>query len=288
MSPALAPYVKFFHERHELLRNARVVADVAVLRSVPSIKFGQPAMAKLTGDVEDLLIANRCPFQLVFDTQLDDLSRWPVLVMAGCVALSDAQAEAIRRYVAGGARLCVVGPLATHNEWMLPREKPALDGLPPDRVERVDENGDWLNAIRRAYGGPLSLSVTCDSKALCAELTEQPDRRLVHLVNYETDKPLKDIAVRVALPKGRDVKSVTLASPDRAAEIAVPFKQEAGFATFTVPGVAVYEIAVVTFSPAASAAHTLDLAPEGKAATVIAIPAKYRTDAHGDSAPKEN
>jgi len=248
MSPALAPYVRFFHERRDLLRDARVVADAAVLRSFPSIKFGPPQTAKLAGEVEGLLIANRCAFQLVFDTQLDELSRWPVLIMPGCVALSDTQVKAIRRYVAKGGKLCVVGPLATHNEWMLPRKQPTLDDLPPDRVVRVDEKGDWLDAIRRACGGQLSLSVTCDSKALCAELTEQPNRRMVHLVNYQMDAPLKDIAVRVALPKGRATKSVTLASPERAADITVPFKQDAGVVTFTVPSVGTYEIALVTFN----------------------------------------
>ena len=252
MSPALEPYVKFFRQRRDLLREALVVADVAVLRSFPTIKFAPPQTAKLTGEVEDLLIANRCAFQLVFDQQLDEISRWPALVMPGCVALSDAQVKAIHRYVTNGGRLCVIGPLATHNEWMLPRNEPALDDLLQDRVVRVDEKGDWLDAIRRACGGQLSLSVTgavADARldGLCAELTEQPNRRMVHLVNYRTDNPMKDIAVRVALPKGRSARSVSLASPEHSADITIPFKQEAGFATFTVPAVGVYEIAVVTF-----------------------------------------
>lgn len=248
MSPALLPFVKFFHERRDLLRDAEVVADLGVFRSHPSMQFGPRETAKLTGEVEDLLIAKRCAFQLVFDRQIDELSRWPALVLPGCVALSDAQAEAIRRYVAGGGRLCVVGPLATHDEWMLPRAKPALDDLPEDRVARVDANGDWFEAIRRLRGGRLSLSVECDSKALCAELTGQPGRRLVHLVNYATDAPLRDVAVRVALPEGRAAKSVALASPERAADLAVPFHQEeGGFAAFTVPALGVYEIAVVEF-----------------------------------------
>ncbi|MBI5819975.1 MAG: family 10 glycosylhydrolase [Verrucomicrobia bacterium] len=245
MSPTLLPFVKFYHQRHDLLRDAKVVADVGVFRSHPSMQFGPRQTARLTGDVEDKLIANRCAFQLVFDQQLDELSRWPALIMPGCVALSDAQVKAIRRYVAKGGRLCIIGPLATHNEWMFPRKQPALDDLPQERVVRVDEKGDWLDAIRRTCGGQLSLSITCDSKALCAELTEQPTRRMVHLVNYRTDNPVKDIAVRVALPKGRTAKSVTLASPEHTADITVSFKQDAGFVTFTVPTVGVYEIAVV-------------------------------------------
>jgi hypothetical protein len=247
MSAALAPFVNFYHQRHDLLRDAKVVADVGVFRSHPSMQFGPRETAKLTGEVEDLLIANRSAFQLVFDQQLDELARWPALVLPGCVALSDAQAQALRQYVAGGGRLCVIGPLATHNEWMLPRAKPALDDLPADRVVRVAANGDWLDAIRRACGGQLSLAVTCDSKALCAELTEQSNRRLAHLVNYRADSPMKDVAVRVALPPGRSAKSVALASPEHAADITVPFKQEAAFAIFTVPAVGTYEIAIVTF-----------------------------------------
>ena len=246
MSPALLPFVTFYHQRHDLFRDAKVVADAGVFRSHPSMQFGPRQTARLTGEVEDLLIANRCAFQLVFDQQLNELARWPVLVMPGCVALSDAQVKAIRRYVAKGGRLCVVGPLATHNEWMISRAKPALADLPPDRVVHVDEKGDWLDAIRRACGGQLSLSVACDSKAICAELTEQPNRRMVHLVNYSAGEPAKNAAVRVALPKGRAARSVTLASPERAADLTVPFKQESGAVTFTVPAVGVYEIAIVT------------------------------------------
>jgi hypothetical protein len=34
-SPALGPFIRFFHTRRDLLRESRVVADVAVLRSFP-------------------------------------------------------------------------------------------------------------------------------------------------------------------------------------------------------------------------------------------------------------
>ena len=251
MSPALGPFVSFFHKRRDLLRKTQVVADVAVFRSFPSMQFGPAKTARLPGAFEDTLITNHGAFQLVFDQQLDELSRWPVLGMPGCVALSDAQVKHIRRYVSKGGRLCVIGPLATHNEWMFPRPKPALDDLPPDRVVRVAEQGDWLDAFRRACEGRLSLSVTSASPdtrldGLGAELTGQPGRRLVHLVNYRSESPVKDIALRVALPKGRAAKTVILASPEHDADLTLPFRQEPGAVTFTVPAVGTYEIAVVT------------------------------------------
>lgn len=245
MSPALLPFVKFYRERHDLFREAEVIADVAVFRSRPSMQFGPKETAALTGRVEDLLIANRSAFQLVFDTQLDELARWPALVLPGCVALSDAQAGAIRRYVGNGGRLCVIGPLATHDEWMLPRKTPLLDDLPADRVVRVGEKDDWSDAIQRACGGRRSLAVTNGAPGLCAELTAQTGRRLVHLVNYRSDASAADFGVTVALPKDRVAKSVVLASPEHAADRPVTFRQEEAKVTFTVPTVGVYEIAIV-------------------------------------------
>lgn len=252
LSAELPRFVEFFHRRRDLLRDARVVSDVGVFRSHPSLQFGPPAQAKLTGAVEDRLIASRGAFQLVFDQQIDELARWPVLVLAGCVALSDVQVNRIREYVGAGGRLCVIGPLATHDEWMLPRRKPALADLPGDRVVRVGETADWWAAIRQARGGPLSLVVSGAAgdhglDGLCTELTEQPSRRLVHLVNYRPDHPAKEVAVRVAVPAGRTAKSVVLASPERTVDRPVAFEHAGGQVAFTVPSVGVYEIAIVNY-----------------------------------------
>ena len=251
MSPALERYIRFFHARRDLLRDARVVADVAVLRSFPSLVYGDPKQAGLTARVEDLLIENRRCFQILHDHQLGDLSRYRALVLAGCAALSDQHVEQIRRFVAGGGRLCVIGPLATHDQWMLPRPTAGLDDLPAAAVVRVGDKDDWLAAIDRACG-ELSLTVRAATPkpagpapaagavpeappGLCAELTEQAGRRLVHLVNYRSDGPLREVAVTVRVPPGRQVRAVTLASPDRDADITVPFREQAGAVQFTVP-----------------------------------------------------
>ena len=253
VSPLLDPYVRFFHKRRDLFRGAEVVADVAVLRSFPSQVFGGPKCSGLTARVEDLLIENRACFQVIYDHQLADLKRYQVLVLAGCVAMGDRQIEQVRRFVASGGRLCVIGPLATHDEWMIPRPKPAIEDLPSAAVVRVDEKGDWLDAIHRACGGMPSLSVsgaggTKVPAGLCVELTEQPGRRLVHLVNYRSDSPARDIAVAVRLPRGARAKGVRLASPEHEADIVLPFHvEESGVVQFNVPTVGVYEIAVIDF-----------------------------------------
>jgi hypothetical protein len=286
----------------------------------------------------------------------------------------------------------MIGPVGTHDRWMMPRETPAFRDLPAERIVRICENDDYLDAIRRACGGAPSLSIraklresvskpTADvgkeiysdrsytitrlpeelrglptimfpvttakvdaslrfranapvrvfvafgpggySKqwldpqpdwalwrkggldttivqigeemdiycrdfaagdvvlfegkrgafvflgvqarssrfegelftimrprqaaplGLCAELTAQSDRRLVHLVNYRSDGFIEQVEIRLRLPSRRRVISVKLASPERKSELDIPFKQEADAVDFTVPKVGVYEIAVV-------------------------------------------
>jgi len=316
--------------------------------------------------------------------------RYRVLILAGCTALSDHQIGQIRRYAKSGGRICVIGPAATHDEWMMPRKESALGDFSSKCVVRSPANGDILDSIRQACADRLSLSIKAElpesegpraavgepvyadrdyvitrmpeelagvntirfsassSKqdsslrlraavpervfiafaprgfsdqwldpqpnwrlykaagldttivqigkgmdiycrdfdagdvrlfegksgayvllgikaqspdfegeafaaepkqdaplGLCCELTEQSDRRLVHLVNYRSDGPVKDIAVCLLMPEGRKVKAVTLASPQRKDDLALPFEDEAGFVTFTVPAVDIYEIAII-------------------------------------------
>ena len=388
----MSPYIRFFRQRRDLLRDASVVADVAVLRSFPSQVFADPKYASTTYLAEKELIHNRACFQIINDDLLDELDRYRVLVLAGCLAMSDEHAEAIRRFVNAGGKVCVSGPLATHDDWMEARDRPALENLPEDRVIQYDRPSHLMDALEKALDGKPSLRITAareavtsppkltpghrfytdrdyalvdapkellgaatarfsataskrdssldlDIKApatvfvafapheaetrwlkpqpgwklykkdalkttlpsfgtvmdihcmdvpagkftlfdgkqgdyllvavkprddngpkpvftmpprskgaplgLCAELTQQARRRLVHLVNYRDDGPIKTIDVEVRLPDKRKAKSVVLSSPERADDMAVPFTQKGPVVRFTVPEIKVYEIAAV-------------------------------------------
>ena len=244
-SRALTPYVNFFHTHRNLLRNTKVVADAAVLRSFPSQVFAEPKYAELTYRVEQALIENRFCFQIIYDDHLKDLKRYRVLVLAGCVALSDRQIEQIRQYVNSGGRVCIVGQAGTYDEWLTLRKESALDDLPATDVIRIKENDDIVDAVHRACNNRLSVSIRAGA-GLCSELTEQPTKRLVHLVNYNTDNPAKDVLVRLLLPSGRKVEAVTVVSPERQNDLEVSFQERDGVVAFGVPQVSVYEIAVVT------------------------------------------
>ncbi|MBN2296892.1 MAG: hypothetical protein JXM70_30985 [Pirellulales bacterium] len=270
LDPDTAPFVRFYRTRRELFSDTEVVADVAVLRSFPSQMFGPAEFAAATSRCIDKLIAHRACFQIVCDQHLSDLNRYRTLVLAGCGAMSNEQIANVRRYVESGGRLCVTGPLATHNEWMFPREKPALDDLPANRVIRFESPGYLLDAVGRALdrqpslrfrakakpqetvakvvpGGPLYSDRNQEpSLGLCVELTRCDNRQLVHLVNYRNNDPVTELAVDARIPEGRKVKSVMLAGPNHKQDIELPYIQKDGYVKYVVPRVGIYEVAIVS------------------------------------------
>ncbi len=245
VSLELAPYIRFFRDRRDLLRNAEVVADVAILRSFPSQVYAEAAQAQLTTQAEQFLIENRVPFQIICDCHLTELSRYRGLILAGCVAMSDAQIEQVRSFAAGGGRVLLVGDAATHDEWLIPRETPGLQDLPEAqlvRTRKIAELGDAVSTLLQA-----SPSLAVDGPhGLCAELTEQPGRRLVHLVNYRTDTPARNIAVTVQIPEGMQNKNVRLARPEHDKDADLEIRQQGRVITCVVPVIDVYGIVVVT------------------------------------------
>lgn len=268
VSPAIGPYVRFFRERRELLRDAAVVADAAVLRSFPSQVYADPKYADVTSHVEQALILNRVPFQILYDHHLEDIGRYKVLVLAGCVALSDQQIEQILRYVRRGGRLCIVGPAGTHAESMASRGAAPFDDIAGVKTLGVEEKDLVPDVIRSIRAGELSLSVS-GPPGLCAELTEQGNRRFAHLVNYRSEEPAEDVVVRVAVPTGKKVKRVKLASPLRKGDAPISFAVEGRMVEFAIPTFDVYEIAVIEFEPGDPPSETAWLAPLARAAITV-------------------
>lgn len=240
------PYIKFYKTRRELFRDAKVIADIAVLRGYSSEVFSSPANAELTSRVEQYCVDARIPFQILYDNQLDKLSQYRLLVLAGCVALSDDQIQKIVEYVRHGGRLCLIGPVAKYNEWMMPREKDPFDAISPDRLVRVKGTEDIGKALLRSVGGYYSAEVR-GKDGLYAEYTATPGRQLVHLVNFRPERPVANVKVSMRVPEGRSVRDVRIASPLLKEDETVTFTEKEKVISFTVPKVDVYDVAIVEF-----------------------------------------
>jgi hypothetical protein len=137
LRPPMLRYIDFYRKNRDLFIGTQDVANVAVLRSYPSIAYNQRNVQLATILVEQALIQGRIPFDLVFDEHLADLSKYKVLILPDTECLSDAQLALIRNFVAGGGGLVATGQAGRYDQWRRLRVSPGLKGLvdaqPPAR-----------------------------------------------------------------------------------------------------------------------------------------------------------
>jgi hypothetical protein len=129
LNPDMRRYVDFYRNHRELYVGSRDVANLAVLRSYPSITYNN-ARAQLSAIlVEQALIQARLPFHLIFDEHLGDLSKHKVVVLPDSECLSDEQLRLIRSFIEQGGGLVVTGQAGLYDQWRRLRVEPGLRGL---------------------------------------------------------------------------------------------------------------------------------------------------------------
>ncbi len=120
-----------FYARHKqtLLLDTRTVSTIAVYRDTPSLSFdeGDNGAAQLA--LENLLIENNVPFDLVYAQQLEDLTRYRCVVLAGCECISDEIVRKLERYVSTGGGLLALSSTGRRDEWRRVRPQPAIAAL---------------------------------------------------------------------------------------------------------------------------------------------------------------
>ncbi len=126
---ANSKYLEFYKKHREVYTLTRNRADVAILRSYPSMAYDNHRAELEQCMFEQALIQSHVPFDIIFDEQLDRLDRYRVLVLAGQHNLSDATIERIERFVAGGGGLVVTGLTGSRDEWVRRRAEPGLARL---------------------------------------------------------------------------------------------------------------------------------------------------------------
>jgi hypothetical protein len=100
-----------------------------------------------------------------------------------------------------------------------------------------------IDAVEWTSQGDVPLQVS-GPDFLAANLVEQPDkqRRLIHLVNYNTSKvpSIENIEVKCALPQGRSASAVRLYSVDSDTYKTLNFQMKDAQVVFTVPSLNTY------------------------------------------------
>ncbi len=268
-------YLAFYRQYRDLYRGTRDVTPVGVLRSYPSITYNNAKTQLSAVLAEQALIQAHIPFGLVFDQHLADLARFKVLVLPDSECLSDAQLSSIRRFVERGGGLVTIGESGYFDEWRRPRVEPGLadlagrdlvagigglefDGpLPaPEPFGKIGNRfwkrpRNWqrlVDEVRRVAPGGLGAEVGGPA-SLVLNLVIQPNRLLLHLVNYAAPSgPTGPIPVDLEIPAGKTARAVVLVSPDHPGEEKLEFSRPTTTTVrLTVPGVKAYSIVAVSF-----------------------------------------
>ena len=129
LAPDMRRYLDFYRSHRELFVGTIDVANVAVLRSYPSITYHNARAQLSTVLVEQALIQSQVPFTLIFDEHLSDLAKYRVVVLPDSECLSDGQLRLILSFFEQGGGLVVIGQSGFYDEWRRLRVEPGLRGL---------------------------------------------------------------------------------------------------------------------------------------------------------------
>ena len=122
-------YVQFFHQNFEHYRGVDNLADVAVLHSFASMGFNNDRPAVSTMLFEQALIQSHIPFDIIFDDNLKNLSRYRVLVLADQECLDEAQMDLVRKFAASGGAVVATGDTSLYDNWRRRRRDFGLKDL---------------------------------------------------------------------------------------------------------------------------------------------------------------
>jgi hypothetical protein len=110
-------YIRFFHDKFEYYRDIKNIANVAILHSFTTMAYNNDQPYVSTYLFEQSLIQAKIPFDIIFDDNLKDLSKYKVLVLADQECLSDDKLELIRNFVTKGGGLVATDQTSLKTEW---------------------------------------------------------------------------------------------------------------------------------------------------------------------------
>jgi hypothetical protein len=149
-------YIDFFHQQFKYYRGVDNIADVAVLYSYASMGFNNDRPAVSFMLFTQALIQAKTPFNIIFDADLRDLSKYRVLVLADQECLDDSQLDLIRQYVHQGGGLVATEHTSLYTPWRLRRRDFGLKGLfaveAPMRGTRGNEIDLQIVPVRNQAG----------------------------------------------------------------------------------------------------------------------------------------
>jgi hypothetical protein len=112
------PEAEFFREYQDrYYTETENVADVAVLRTWPSMAYSIAGTQAPVLLMEQVLIQHKVPFDIIFDEQMKTISRYKAIVVPGQECLSREWVNVLTDYAQKGGTLVLSGNTAEYNEY---------------------------------------------------------------------------------------------------------------------------------------------------------------------------
>jgi len=134
-------YYKFYQAHRELYTATRNREDTALLRSYATMAYDNYRAELEQCMFEQAMIQAHVPFDIIFDEQMSDLSRYKVLILVGQNNLSDENLKHIAEFVRAGGSLVFTGETSRYDHWGRRRSRLGLADI-------LDIDADWQPGSR--------------------------------------------------------------------------------------------------------------------------------------------
>lgn len=272
--PPMLASVRFFREKQQYYRDCELVADVAVLNTYANTAYGPSISRDRWNAFTQAMYQAKIPFTLVPDNYPGDLSRFRVVVLPDLELMSDLLVDAVRNYVHSGGGLVITDQSARSNEHGHRRSRRGLSDLfaepladkllkaesgrgraayvpqitihPQFKLGMLPVNQtELLESVRWAAGGPLQVDVKAPDSVTMSYYVQPTGTYVLHLVNYDEEKSVRNIEVTLSLTQMKETRSVKLLSPETTEIKDLAVKQDERILRFTVPELGIYSMVII-------------------------------------------
>ncbi|MFH1074574.1 MAG: beta-galactosidase trimerization domain-containing protein [Candidatus Firestonebacteria bacterium] len=270
--PVRKEYVRFRTKNKEMFWNKSSLANVAVLESYASMAFNRVRTYYSNVAIIQTLLMGKVPFDIVLDKDLGDLSKYSLLILPDVECLSNDQIENIKRFIKSGGNILFTEKSGEFDEWYRKREKNPLltlkSGSKTGKLAFIKEIKhkipysykveDWyidakywhlplnykeiLRTVFSLLGGERLVEMKINNYCMI-ELLGDREKTYLHLVNFDVEKTLKKIKIRVKTDK--NISSVKALSPEDSNAGEVKYRKVKNTVEFTIEKVGTYKLCVI-------------------------------------------
>ena len=141
----------WYHRYKRYQLQAETLSEVAVLRHRETLAWNMVAPHLSAITLEQVLIENRIPWDMVWKAHLRDLGKYRLLILPDVECISDEEARQVVDFVRAGGAVLATEATGTYDNWRRLRQMP-LDG-PIETSEQFEAAQAALPALHPLFGG---------------------------------------------------------------------------------------------------------------------------------------